>query len=211
VEVHQNTFTIALGVVEGNFTGNPAPGGITGPLSHYSDLVLQVGSWTQGCKPRSVNKLLLQKPKKWKPEGYLAGSSKERYGSKSAVLSMMMMHNMFRNKSDVQNIKKCHIKIHHNGFGCHYSPDPSKCGPPGIEPNFFFMCVKGKKVKLSLCIIKQALCHEDIWGSGGITPLFLTLALDGGEWPWPLYPQGNRPWFPLDRRLSWAQETIWTL
>jgi hypothetical protein len=25
-------------------------------------------------------------------------------------------------------------------------------------------------------------CHEDIWGSGGIAPPFLTSALDGGEW-----------------------------
>jgi hypothetical protein len=34
---------------------------------------------------------------------------------------------------------------------------------------------------LSLCLIDQALCHEDIWASGGITPPFLTSALDGGE------------------------------
>jgi hypothetical protein len=35
------------------------------------------------------------------------------------------------------------------------------------------------KVKLSLCC--QAQCHLDIWGSGGIAPPFLTLALDRGE------------------------------
>jgi hypothetical protein len=35
---------------------------------------------------------------------------------------------------------------------------------------------------LFLCLISQALRHEDIWGSGGIVPPFLTLALDGGEW-----------------------------
>jgi hypothetical protein len=23
--------------------------------------------------------------------------------------------------------------------------------------------------------------------------------------PWPLYPEGNRPWYPLDRRLGGAQ------
>jgi hypothetical protein len=40
----------------------------------------------------------------------------------------------------------------------------------------------GKKVNLSLCLIIYALCYEDIWGSGGITPLFLTSVLDGGEW-----------------------------
>jgi hypothetical protein len=38
------------------------------------------------------------------------------------------------------------------------------------------------KAKLSLCLISSALCHEDMWGSGGIAPPFLTLALDGSEW-----------------------------
>jgi hypothetical protein len=37
-------------------------------------------------------------------------------------------------------------------------------------------------VNLSLCSISQALCHEDIWGSGGIAPPCLTSVLDGGEW-----------------------------
>jgi hypothetical protein len=35
------------------------------------------------------------------------------------------------------------------------------------------------KVKLSLCLINQTLCHECVWGSEGIDPRFLTLALDG--------------------------------
>jgi hypothetical protein len=34
------------------------------------------------------------------------------------------------------------------------------------------------KAKLSLCLIKQEPHHEDIWGSGGGAPSFLTLALD---------------------------------
>jgi hypothetical protein len=38
------------------------------------------------------------------------------------------------------------------------------------------------KVKLPLCLIDLALCHEDIWGSGGIALPFLTSVLDGGEW-----------------------------
>jgi hypothetical protein len=38
------------------------------------------------------------------------------------------------------------------------------------------------KVHLSLCLIDQAVCHEDIWGSGGIVPPVLTKALDGGQW-----------------------------
>jgi hypothetical protein len=33
---------------------------------------------------------------------------------------------------------------------------------------------------MSLCLINSALWREDIWGSGGIAPPFLTSALDGG-------------------------------
>jgi hypothetical protein len=32
---------------------------------------------------------------------------------------------------------------------------------------------------LSLYVTNKALCHEDIWGSGGIAPPIMTLALDG--------------------------------
>jgi hypothetical protein len=39
----------------------------------------------------------------------------------------------------------------------------------------------GEKVKLSLCLIDQVLCNEDVWGCGGIASQFLTSALDGGE------------------------------
>jgi hypothetical protein len=35
-----------------------------------------------------------------------------------------------------------------------------------------------KKVNLLLYLISSTLCHEDIWGSGGIAPPFLTSALD---------------------------------
>jgi hypothetical protein len=43
--------------------------------------------------------------------------------------------------------------------------------------------IRGKgKVNLALCLISEALCHEDIWGSGGIAPPFLTSTLGGGEW-----------------------------
>jgi hypothetical protein len=38
------------------------------------------------------------------------------------------------------------------------------------------------KVKFPLCLINQALYHEDVWGSGTVAPPFLTSALDGGEW-----------------------------
>jgi hypothetical protein len=35
---------------------------------------------------------------------------------------------------------------------------------------------------MSLRLINFALCHEGIWVTEGITPPFLTSALDGGEW-----------------------------
>jgi hypothetical protein len=38
------------------------------------------------------------------------------------------------------------------------------------------------KVKLPLWLINYSLSHKDIWGNGGISLPFLTLALDGGEW-----------------------------
>jgi hypothetical protein len=36
--------------------------------------------------------------------------------------------------------------------------------------------------KLSLTSIYYILCHEGVWGSGGIALPFLTLTLNGGEW-----------------------------
>jgi hypothetical protein len=42
---------------------------------------------------------------------------------------------------------------------------------------------KVKRAKLSLCLINYTPRHEDVWGSGGIAPPFLTSELDGGEWP----------------------------
>jgi hypothetical protein len=32
-------------------------------------------------------------------------------------------------------------------------------------------------------VLKYALYHKDIWGSGGVAPSFFTSALDGVEWP----------------------------
>jgi hypothetical protein len=37
------------------------------------------------------------------------------------------------------------------------------------------------KVKLSLCSINHLPHQEDVWGSGGIVPAFLTSVIDGGE------------------------------
>jgi hypothetical protein len=38
------------------------------------------------------------------------------------------------------------------------------------------------KVKLSLSLINNVSCHEDVWGSRDIAPQIFTLALDGSEW-----------------------------
>jgi hypothetical protein len=61
-------------------------------------------------------------------------------------------------------------------------------------------------VKLSLRLINEAPRHEDVWGNGGITSLFLTSALDGGEWsashPLSLYPWRNSPRYQSDKRLG---------
>jgi hypothetical protein len=53
------------------------------------------------------------------------------------------------------------------------------------------------------------MCREGIWGSGCIDPYFIDLST---SWRWvvsftsrPLYPQGDRPWYRLDRRLSGPQ------
>jgi hypothetical protein len=39
-----------------------------------------------------------------------------------------------------------------------------------------------KKVKLFLCLISEALCHEDIWESENVAAPFLISALSEGEW-----------------------------
>jgi hypothetical protein len=66
-----------------------------------------------------------------------------------------------------------------------------------------------KKVKLSLCLTNEVLCHEGEWGSGCIDPEFLDL---GNSWRWvarftplPFYPRGKSTRYPLDRRLGGPQ------
>jgi hypothetical protein len=60
------------------------------------------------------------------------------------------------------------------------------------------------KVKVSLCLTNEALCHEGVWGVD-----FLTLALVVGEWstsrPGFFTPQGKSPQYPSDRRLGGSQ------
>jgi hypothetical protein len=68
---------------------------------------------------------------------------------------------------------------------------------------------KKRKVKLSLCLIVDALWHEDIWEVGGIAPLFLISALGGGEWsashPGSFTTEERTPQSPLETKLSGPQ------
>jgi hypothetical protein len=52
-------------------------------------------------------------------------------------------------------------------------------------------------MKLSLCLTKNHVM-KTYWGSGGIAPRILDLALDGGEWsasrPGRFTSQGKSPW-----------------
>jgi hypothetical protein len=64
------------------------------------------------------------------------------------------------------------------------------------------------KRKVSLCLTKHN-AMKTYWGSGDIAPLILVLGTRC-RWvvsftPWPLYPQGKSPWYPLDRRLGGPQ------
>jgi hypothetical protein len=67
-------------------------------------------------------------------------------------------------------------------FNVFYNFDGIDSGNDRFNPNFYAisMFVIGKvKVKLSLCLTKQALCYEGICGSGCIDPHFLDL---GSSW-----------------------------
>jgi hypothetical protein len=61
---------------------------------------------------------------------------------------------------------------------------------------------------VSLCLTKYH-AMKMYWGSGDTSQRILNL---GCRWkwavsfvPWPLYTQGKRPWYPLDRRLGVPQ------
>jgi hypothetical protein len=70
------------------------------------------------------------------------------------------------------------------------------------------------KINLSMCLITYASYQEDLRRSGGMAPLFLTSALDVGEWsdsrPGRFTRKKSRP-YPLDMRLSGLKELVWTL
>jgi hypothetical protein len=67
---------------------------------------------------------------------------------------------------------------------------------------------------MSLCLISYALCHEDIWGSGGIDPPFVISAVDTGEW-WASrsgrFIPGKSASVPATQEVWWAPESVWTL
>jgi hypothetical protein len=71
---------------------------------------------------------------------------------------------------------------------------------------FPFLAAGKIRVKLSLCLINEALCHEYIWKSGGIAPTFLTSVLDVGGWLTSgpaVLTQRKSP--PVHRRLGGPQ------
>jgi hypothetical protein len=68
---------------------------------------------------------------------------------------------------------------------------------------------KRLKIKLSLCLTNYALCNEDIGGVDVYIHIFLTSALDGGEWsvsrPVRFTPWGMSARYPENRRLGGPQ------
>jgi hypothetical protein len=57
--------------------------------------------------------------------------------------------------------------------------------------------------------------QEEVWGSGGTTPSFLTSSLDGGEWsashPDHFTAEKNRSHYLLDKKFGRSPELVWTL
>jgi hypothetical protein len=75
-------------------------------------------------------------------------------------------------------------------------------------------CVNLKtKITLSSYLHNWALCHEDIWRSGGITPSLSTSALNGSECsasrPCRFTPGGNNPRYPSYGRLGGPHSRSW--
>jgi hypothetical protein len=77
-----------------------------------------------------------------------------------------------------------------------------------VVPTSFRSLLKGRKVKLSLCLTKHH-AMKIYRGCGGIAPCILDF---GTRWrwvvrfmPWLFYPQGKSSWYPFDRRLGGPQ------
>jgi hypothetical protein len=106
---------------------------------------------------------------------------------------------LFRNKISVKKTTFLFVRVLVEG-SCEHGNEPSgsincweflsNCTPGGFsrraqfhEVSYLFTAWRDWfkiNVKLPLCLIQHH--HESGWGSGGTTPPFLTLALDGGEW-----------------------------
>jgi hypothetical protein len=75
---------------------------------------------------------------------------------------------------------------------------------PVLGTQFSPLPVKGKAA-LCLTTRNKAICHEDVWGSGGIVPPFLISTLVGGEW------SASRPGrYTYGERALGALEPVWT-
>jgi hypothetical protein len=85
----------------------------------------------------------------------------------------------------------CYPKVH---YCVHKSPPP---------------VLKGKGKIIPVLFSTEHHAMKAYWRSGGISPLILNLGTRCW-WvvsftPQPLYPQGKRRWYPLDRRLGGPQ------
>jgi hypothetical protein len=87
----------------------------------------------------------------------------------------------------------------HNHFGCCL---PNKWPVASLVSGYVDawkdqLPQSGKFTEFGFCIRGhgKALCHEGVWGSGGISPAFLTSPLDGGEWSASL--PGKEPTVPI--------------
>jgi hypothetical protein len=65
---------------------------------------------------------------------------------------------------------------------------------------------KGKIKVVPVLLFNRTPRHDGVLGEWRYSSTHsLTSALDKGEWPWPLYPQGKSPWCPFDRGLGGSQ------
>jgi hypothetical protein len=63
----------------------------------------------------------------------------------------------------------------------------------------------------SLCLISWVLCHEDIWGSGGMAPSFLNSPLERSTSRPCHFTLGKEIPVPIGYEAGWAPEPVWTL
>jgi hypothetical protein len=83
-------------------------------------------------------------------------------------------------------------RVKRPGREAHHLPAPS------VEVKKYMDLQLHSPVRLHVVMFNYALCHEDMWGSGGIAPPFLTSELDGGELS-ASSPGERAPRYRLDR------------